>query len=86
LCALLTGESPTAEEETMLHLHGLPAKHITFAVNQLTVGKDRWMEYNRFGMSERTFLRLLCDLHRLAHTPPGSPISSQHFKSVPRYY
>jgi len=80
LYALLTGESPTAEEETMLHLHGLPAKYITFAVNQLTTGKDRWTEYNRFGMSERTFLRLLCDL------PPGSPISSQHFKSVSRHY
>jgi len=36
LYALLTGEGPTAEEETMLHLHGLPAKYITFAVNQLT--------------------------------------------------
>jgi len=70
LYALLTGEGPTAEEETMLHLHGLPAKYITFAVNQLTTGKDCWTEYNRFGLSERNFLRLLCDLHRLAHPPP----------------
>jgi len=54
----------------MLRLHGLPAKCIAFAVHQLVIGKDCWSEHNCFGMSERTFLRLLCDLQRLAHPPP----------------
>ena len=42
LYALLTGKSPSAEVEMTLHLHGLPAKYIAFAVNQLTAGKDSW--------------------------------------------
>ena len=46
LYMLLTGEIPTAEEEMILHLHGLPARYIAFAVNQLATGKDSWTEHN----------------------------------------
>ena len=45
LYAILTGESPSAEEAMIICLHGLPAKHIAFAVNQLAMGRDSWMEY-----------------------------------------
>ena len=72
LYVLLTGDHPSREEETMLRLHGLPAKYIAFAVHQLVTGKDSWSEYNLFGISERTFMRLLCDLQRLAHTSPAA--------------
>jgi len=72
LYALLTGESLSAEEEMMLSLHGLPAKYIAFAVNQLITGKDSWTEYHHCGLSERTFLCLLRNLQRLAHSSPAT--------------
>jgi len=40
LYILLTGEIPSQEEEMTLQLHGLPAKYIAFAVQQLTTGID----------------------------------------------
>jgi len=43
---LLTGEIPSKEEDMTLHLHGLPARCIAFAVHQLVGGKDSWMEHN----------------------------------------
>jgi len=70
LGALLTGDNLSTEDKTMLRLHGLPARYITFAVHQLVTGNDSWSEYNSFGISERTFLWLLCNLQWLAHTSP----------------
>jgi len=89
LGVLLTGDDLSTEEEIMLRLHGLPARYITFAVHQLVTGKDSWSEYNRFGISERTFLRLLCDLQRLAHTSPAAlfpPNTSNRFRATMEYH
>ena len=89
LCALLTGDHPSMEEETMLRLHGLPARYIAFAVHQLVTGKDRRSEYSNFGISERTFLRLLCDLQRLAHTSPAAifpPNTSNRFRATMEHH
>jgi len=70
LFCLLTGDMPSAEEKGILRLHGLPAKYIAFAVNQLATGKDSWTEHKHCHLSEKTFMRLLCDFGRLARTPP----------------
>jgi len=70
LYILLTGEIPSKEVEMVLHLYGLPARHIAFAVNQLVTGKDSWTEQKRCCLAERTFLWLLCNLQRLAYTSP----------------
>jgi len=72
-----------------MRLHGLPAKYITYAVHQLVTGKDSWSEYNHFGISERTFLQLLCDLQRLAHTSPTvlfPPNTSNRFRATIEYH
>jgi len=89
LYALLTGDHPSREEETVLRLRGLQAKYIAFAVHQLVTGKDSWSEYNCFGISERTFLRLLCDLQQLAHTSPAvlfPPNTSNQFRATMEYH
>jgi len=89
LYALLTGKSPSAEEETILRLHGLPAKYIAFAVNQLTMGKDSWTDHNHCGLSERTFLRLLCNLQQLAHSSPVALFpsnTSNRFRATVEYH
>jgi len=89
LYALLTGDHPSREEEIMLRLHGLPAKYIPFAVHQLVTGKDSWSEYNPFGISERSFLRLLCDLQWLAHTSPAALFpsnTSNQFRATMEYH
>jgi len=73
----------------IIRLHGLPARYIAFAVNQLTTGKDSWTEYNRSGLSERMFMRLLRDLQRLAHTSPAAvfpPNTSNKFRASVEYY
>ena len=89
LYALLTGESLSAEEEMMLSLHGLPAKCIAFAVNQLITGKDSWTEYHHCGLSERTFLCLLRDPQWLAHSSPATLFptnTSNRFRVTVDYY
>jgi len=73
----------------MLCLHSLPARYIAFAVHQFVTGKDSWSEYNLFGISERTFLRLLCDLQRLVHTSPAAlfpPNTSNRFRATMEYH
>jgi len=91
LHALLMGKTPSAEEEMTLRLHGLPARYIAFAVNQLVTGKDTssWTEHNHCCLSERTLLRLLCNLQRLGHASPVAlfpPNTSNKFRATVEHH